>query len=122
MPAPYNPELRVTPVDGNQLRFCSTFLPLPVLTAVRRMPDVAIVAHDPNLRSVTCKQSMQVMGYTSRLRLLLLVFRTTGQRKPDNAHKTNLVRHAGQLVLSKILQSVCPLLRMFSIADLVLSQ
>ena len=90
----YNPQLRVTPVNGNEFRFCSTFLLLPVLTAVRRMEDVAVVAHDPKLRSVTSPQSMQVIGYIDRLRLLL-VFRTTGQRKADNARQTNLVRQAG---------------------------
>jgi hypothetical protein len=71
-----------------------------VLTAVRRMQDVAVVAHDPNLRSVTCPQTMQVIGYIDRLQLL--VSRTTGQRKADNADQTNLVSQAGQLVLSKL--------------------
>ena len=94
---PYNPQLRITSVDGNQLRFCSTFLLLPVLAAVCRMEDVAGVAHGPNLRSVSCPQSMQMIGYIDSLRLLV-VLRTTDQREADNAHQTNLVRQSGQVV------------------------
>jgi hypothetical protein len=59
--------------------------------------DGAVIAYDP--------QSMQVIGYFDSLRLLL-VSRTTDQRKTDNAHQTNLVRQAGPLALSKILQFI----------------